>query len=60
MTTKAEQWAAHTPCPDCGDDPNDRTLHRTGCPRVGAGPLQFGPPWDPWPDPEELIADDND
>jgi hypothetical protein len=43
------------PCPDCGLDPDDDTLHAVGCRRIlPAGdplePLQFGPPWQPWPD----------
>jgi hypothetical protein len=44
------------PCPDCGDDPNERGYHRARCRRVAADKhgldprLQFGPPWLPWPD----------
>lgn len=47
------------PCPDCGYDPDDKTLHLGTCPRVmmEGHPLeylQFGPPWQPWPDQAEL------
>jgi hypothetical protein len=45
MTTEA--------CPDCGNDPNDDSLHAEGCRRIDAGELQFGPPWKPWPDKEK-------
>lgn len=34
-------------CPDCGDDPNDPSVHADGCPRIDTMG-QFGPPW---PDP---------
>ncbi len=34
----------HKCCPDCGDDPNDHTLHREGCPRIGT-PLQDEATW---------------
>lgn len=39
-------------CPDCGNDPDDNTLHRDGCRRIDhdADGLQFGPPWQDWPD----------
>ena len=49
----------HDPCPDCGDDPNDDTLHRDGCRRTAFAnddprrELQFGPPWKPWYEPGE-------
>ena len=46
---------AEEPCPDCGNDPKDQTLHAEGCRRVRDDEfeyLQFGPPWAPWP--EEL------
>lgn len=42
------------PCPDCGNDPDDDSLHRVGCRRTGFAnddprlELQFGPPWKPW------------
>lgn len=38
------------PCPDCGLDPNDSTLHADGCRRIlpGWDLRQFGPPWLPW------------
>jgi hypothetical protein len=42
------------PCPDCGNDPDDDSLHRVGCRRTGFAnddprlELQFGPPWLPW------------
>jgi hypothetical protein len=46
------------PCPDCGLDQKDSTLHVGGCPRIGT-PAQFGPPWvaltdwsDYWPKAE--------
>ena len=40
-------------CPDCGNDPNDATLHREGCRRIfdrgdPREDLQFGPPFKPW------------
>ncbi len=41
------------PCPDCGCDPEDATLHRDECRRIADGidvEMQFGPPWKPWRD----------
>lgn len=46
------------PCPECGNDPTDSTLHRPDCPRVNTCG-QFGPPWnpEPWhPTPEPFTA----
>lgn len=44
----------HECCPDCGDDPNDHTLHAGGCRRVlpSGDPHEYlqSPPWQPWPD----------
>lgn len=41
------------PCPDCGVNPDDPTLHRDGCRRIlprrhPLQRLQFGPPFEPW------------
>lgn len=41
------------PCPDCGLDPDDDTVHRAGCRRIfprghPLERLQFGPPYEPW------------
>lgn len=45
------------PCPDCGNDPEDQSLHRWDCRRIlpfghPLERLQFGPPyveaWEPW------------
>jgi hypothetical protein len=45
------------PCPDCGNDPDDGSLHHDNCRRVfpvghPLERLQFGPPyvaeWEPW------------
>jgi hypothetical protein len=40
------------PCPNCGNDPKDDSLHKPECPRIlSVGDpyehLQFGPPWEP-------------
>lgn len=49
----------HICCPDCGDDPEDHTLHKDDCRRVGQGvELQCGPPWNPWPEDEPLLTDE--
>jgi hypothetical protein len=45
----------HVCCPDCGDEPDDHTLHRDGCRRIfpSGDPLEYlqnGPPWLPWPE----------
>lgn len=45
--------APETPCPDCGLDPNDDTLHQWRCRRIfprghPLARLQFGPPYEPW------------
>lgn len=40
-------------CPDCGDDdPTDPGMHANTCRRIAmaAAGLQFGPPWNDWPD----------
>lgn len=36
-------------CPSCGSDPDDDTIHRDGCERIGTCG-QMGPPWldRPW------------
>jgi hypothetical protein len=52
---KAGTEPGHEHCPDCGDDPNDHTLHAAGCRRIlpagdPRGYLQDGPPWLPWVD----------
>lgn len=42
------------PCPSCGNDPEDDSLHKIDCERNGTCG-QIGPPWidPPWhPDPE--------
>jgi hypothetical protein len=49
----------HECCPDCGDDPNDHTLHAPTCRRIGAGGLlQDGPPWKPWPETDGGVSAD--
>jgi hypothetical protein len=49
--------ALDPPCPDCGNDPDDWSLHRDGCRRIlpighPLERMQFGPPyvpaWEPW------------
>jgi hypothetical protein len=41
-------WEVDEPCPDCGNDPKDASLHAEGCVRLDSTG-QFGPPWDPPP-----------
>lgn len=40
------------PCPDCGNDPEDDSLHKSDCPRVNTkgqiGPPWLDGPWEPW------------
>lgn len=55
-----EPGVAEEPCPDCGDDPDDPTLHKDGCPRIGTdAEYQCGPPWKPLPGGVELSIPDS-